>query len=220
MRKKPSVVRSPVTKRWSYSSQSLVSSVALLASVRAIRTVSTPHTSAASRAATSLVTNSLVGTRTFPPRWPHFFTEASWSSKCTPAAPVDGLEPRLDLLNRLIAGDRREDGDVVFLLEQLPEPGGTVARERVLDVDGAAQTIHVVGRVRAGDAVPAAVGGPFALQRAGELVLVDLVDGRPCPCWGELLSRDNRTQPSSGTPQTPGRSRARAELAPQAKSES
>ena len=88
MRKKPSVVRSPVTKRWSYSSQSLVSSVALLASVRAIRTVSTPHTSAASRAATSLVTNSLVGTRTFPPRWPHFFTEASWSSKCTPAAPA------------------------------------------------------------------------------------------------------------------------------------
>jgi hypothetical protein len=23
-----------------------------------------------------------------PPRWPHFFSDASWSSKCTPAAPA------------------------------------------------------------------------------------------------------------------------------------
>ena len=76
-RKNPSAVRSPVTKRWSYSSQSLVSNVALLASVRAIRIVSTPHTSVARRAATSFVMNSLVGTSTFPPRWPHFFTDAS-----------------------------------------------------------------------------------------------------------------------------------------------
>jgi len=57
------------------------------ASVRAIRSVSTPHTSAARRAATSLATNSRVGTTTLPPRWPHFFTEESWSSKWTPAAP-------------------------------------------------------------------------------------------------------------------------------------
>src|SRR5205823_7023298 len=35
-----------------------------------------------------------------------------------------------------------------------------------------------------------------------------------------VLSRDTRTQPWSGTPQTPGRSRARTEFAPQAKSES
>src|SRR3989475_7028520 len=57
-RKNPSAVRSPVTKRWSYSSQSLVSNVALLASVRAIRIVSTPHTSVARRAATSFVMRS------------------------------------------------------------------------------------------------------------------------------------------------------------------
>ena len=25
---------------------------------------------------------------TFPPRWPHFFSDESWSSKCTPAAPA------------------------------------------------------------------------------------------------------------------------------------
>ena len=23
-----------------------------------------------------------------PPRWPHFFSDESWSSKCTPAAPA------------------------------------------------------------------------------------------------------------------------------------
>jgi hypothetical protein len=31
---------------------------------------------------------SCVGTSTLPPMWPHFFTLASWSSKCTPAAPA------------------------------------------------------------------------------------------------------------------------------------
>ena len=32
--------------------------------------------------------NWLVGTSTLPPMWPHFFSDASWSSKCTPAAPA------------------------------------------------------------------------------------------------------------------------------------
>jgi hypothetical protein len=32
--------------------------------------------------------NALVGTSTLPPRWPHFFSEASWSSKWIPAAPA------------------------------------------------------------------------------------------------------------------------------------
>jgi hypothetical protein len=50
--------------------------------------VGTPATSAASRAAASVRTNWLVGTSTLPPRWPHFFSAASWSSKCTPAAPA------------------------------------------------------------------------------------------------------------------------------------
>ena len=31
---------------------------------------------------------SWVGTSTLPPMWPHFLTAASWSSKCTPAAPA------------------------------------------------------------------------------------------------------------------------------------
>jgi hypothetical protein len=50
--------------------------------------VGTPMTSAAKRAAISFSTASRVGTSTLPPMWPHFFTAASWSSKCTPAAPA------------------------------------------------------------------------------------------------------------------------------------
>ena len=72
----------------SLSSTSLVTRSAASASVRAITSVGTPITSAASRAAISLATASRVGTSTLPPMWPHFLTEASWSSKCTPAAPA------------------------------------------------------------------------------------------------------------------------------------
>ena len=79
-RKKPSGVCSPVTKGASRSSTSLVSRVAASASVRATSTVGTPATSAASRAAFSVRWNWAVGTSTLPPRWPHFFSAASWSS--------------------------------------------------------------------------------------------------------------------------------------------
>ena len=89
-RKKPSGVRSPVQNCLSTGSTSEVSKPAPRASVRAISSVGTPETSAAKRAATSERTNWEVGTRTFPPRWPHFFSEESWSSKWTPAAPTEG----------------------------------------------------------------------------------------------------------------------------------
>ena len=85
-------MRSPVRKAWSRSSTSLVISVALSASVRATSTVGTSQTSAARRAATSVRMNWLVGTSTLPPRWPHFFSEASWSSKWTPAAPASIID--------------------------------------------------------------------------------------------------------------------------------
>jgi hypothetical protein len=75
-------------KAWSRSSTSLVSSLALSASVRATSSVGTSITSAARRAATSVRMNCDVGTSTLPPMWPHFFSDASWSSKCTPAAPA------------------------------------------------------------------------------------------------------------------------------------
>ena len=56
--------------------------------MRATSTVGTSITSAARRAAISVRMNCDVGTSTLPPRWPHFFSDASWSSKWTPAAPA------------------------------------------------------------------------------------------------------------------------------------
>ena len=48
----------------------------------------TPEVSAASRAAFRVRQCWLVGISTLPPMCPHFFSEASWSSQCTPAAPA------------------------------------------------------------------------------------------------------------------------------------
>ena len=62
--------------------------MAACASVRAITSDGTSSTSAASRAAVSVLMCCPVGMRTFPPRCPHFFSDDSWSSKCTPAAPA------------------------------------------------------------------------------------------------------------------------------------
>ncbi len=67
---------------------SAVSNWAECASVRHSSTVATPSTSAASRAAFSVRMCWPTGTSTLPPRWPHFFSLANWSSKCTPAAPA------------------------------------------------------------------------------------------------------------------------------------
>ena len=86
--KKPSVVRVPVQNSASASSMSLVSRPAESASVRATIRLGTSSTSAARRAAISVRTNCDVGTSTLPPRWPHFFSDESWSSKCTAAAPA------------------------------------------------------------------------------------------------------------------------------------
>ena len=88
IRQKPSGVRSPEMNRRSRSSTSLVSSCAECASVRHSSTVATPSMSAARRAAFSVRMCCDIGTSTLPPRWPHFFSDASWSSKCTPAAPA------------------------------------------------------------------------------------------------------------------------------------
>ena len=88
MAKKPSVVRSPVRNSLSLSSISLVIRFAPRASVRAIKTVGTPITSAAKREAVRVRICFWVGIKTLPPMWPHFFSEESWSSKWTPAAPA------------------------------------------------------------------------------------------------------------------------------------
>ena len=75
-------------KGWSAGSMSLVRRRAESASVRATMIDGTCITSAARRAATRVRTKCEVGMSTFPPRWPHFFSLESWSSKWTPAAPA------------------------------------------------------------------------------------------------------------------------------------
>ena len=186
-----------------------------------------PITSAARRAAVSLAFASRVGTSTLPPMWPHFFTDASWSSKWTPAAPasiidfissnalstppkpasasatigakivdlvlafgpldlvgaregvvdalddrrhrvhrierlvrvhlagdvgvardlpareVDRLQAGLDLLHRLVAGERAERVDEGLGVDQVPELLGAASRQRVLDANRAGETDDV-----------------------------------------------------------------------------
>jgi hypothetical protein len=55
-------------------------------------TVGTPITSAASRAEMRFLTACAVGSKTLPPMCPHFFSDASWSSKWMPPAP-DSIMP-------------------------------------------------------------------------------------------------------------------------------
>ena len=62
--------------------------MAASASVRAMTTVGTSATSAARRAEVRVRMCCWVGISTLPPRWPHFFSEASWSSQCEPATPA------------------------------------------------------------------------------------------------------------------------------------
>ncbi len=66
-----------------------------------------------------------------------------------PAAAVNGLQPALHHFDGLVAGDGAERGNVRIGVHQIPEPLGAKARERVLDLDGAAQAEHIGIRVRA-----------------------------------------------------------------------
>jgi hypothetical protein len=125
-------VRSPVRNGRSRSSTSEVTMSAASASVRASRTVGTPSTSAASRAAASFCTCSWVGTSTLPPMCPHFFTDASWSSKCTPAAPC--IDHRLHQLERV---------------QHAAEPGFRVGDDRREVVRLAVPSIHWIWSARA-----------------------------------------------------------------------
>src|SRR5207249_8175496 len=90
-----------------------------------------------------------------------------------PPAHVDRLEPRLHLLNRLVARDGGQHGDVIVVLEQLPQAGRAVPGERVFDVDRAPQAVHVARRIRSRDAPPAGPRLPRVLERGGELFLID-----------------------------------------------
>ena len=72
-----------------------------------------------------------------------------------PAGEVDRLQAGLDHLHGLAAGHRAERGDARLGVEEVPEPLGAEARERVLDLHGSAQLLDVRGGVRPFDPVPA-----------------------------------------------------------------
>ena len=74
-----------------------------------------------------------------------------------PAADVNRLQPRTDLLNRLVPSHGAQRGHVVFVLQQTPQTLGAQFGQRVLDLNGAPQTHHILGAIRTGDAFPARV---------------------------------------------------------------
>src|SRR2546427_10260152 len=68
--------------------------------------------------------------------------------------------------------DGGQYGDVVVVLEQLPQAGRAVPGERVFDVDRAPQSVHVARRIRSRDAPPAAPRLPRVLEGGDELLLI------------------------------------------------
>jgi hypothetical protein len=112
-----------------------------------------------------------------------------------PAAAVDGLQPRLDLLDGLVAGQGAERRDIGLGVEQLPQPFGPQAGQRVLDVDGPPETLDVVGAVRPLDPLPARV----VLPALGDLlgVSVGVVLGHRSSLLGCGRHRRVQDEPSA-----------------------
>lgn len=81
-----------------------------------------------------------------------------------PSGEINRLEPGLDLLQSLVAGECAKSVDERFLLEQLPQFFGSTAGERVLDGKRAAQPVDVLGGVGTLCAFPARVIGPILLD--------------------------------------------------------
>jgi hypothetical protein len=92
-----------------------------------------------------------------------------------PAREVDRLEPRLHHLDGLAAGERAERVHVRLARHQLPELLGAAPRERVLDVDRAAQPDRVLGRVVPLDPGPARVALPGGLQSRGAVTSLSIL---------------------------------------------
>jgi hypothetical protein len=81
-----------------------------------------------------------------------------------PAGEVDRLEARLHHLHRLAAGHRAERAHRLLALQQLPQPLGAVARERVLGNHGAAKPYRIGSAVCPPDPGPAGIVAPARLE--------------------------------------------------------
>ena len=81
-----------------------------------------------------------------------------------PAAEVDGLEAGLHHLHGLGAGLRAERVHVPLGVQELPQPLRAHASQGVLDQDGAAQGLHLLGRVGTLASGPPRVVTPLVLE--------------------------------------------------------
>ena len=77
-----------------------------------------------------------------------------------PAGKVDRLQPGLDLLHGLIAGQRAKGIDERFFIDEFPELFGPTASQRVFDLHRPAKPVDVFGRVRTLHALPARIAFP------------------------------------------------------------
>ena len=81
-------------------------------------------------------------------------------SRDLPAADIDGLQPGRDHLYGLVASHGAESVDILFGGQHLPQALGAESRQRVLDVQRAAQAHHIFRGIRTGNSLPARVGLP------------------------------------------------------------
>ncbi len=86
-----------------------------------------------------------------------------------PARQVDRLQAGLDLLHRLVAGQRAERVDERLGVDQRPELFGTALGDGVFDRERTTQPNHIGGAVAALHAFPARVARPVLLQ-GGDLL--------------------------------------------------
>ncbi len=92
-------------------------------------------------------------------------------SRHLPPAHVNRIEPRCDLLYRLISGHRAQGRDKSARVQQIPESFRAKARECVLDVNGAAQLLHILLAVGTRDPRPPRVLLPIHFQTLRPAVL-------------------------------------------------
>ena len=122
-------------KGWSRSSMSVVSSCAPSASVRATQQRRDAHHIGRQPGRVQRADERPIGTSTLPPRWPHFFSEASWSSKWTPAAPASII----DFISSKAFSGAAETG--LGIGDDGSEPIGARAPSSVVDLVGALQRV-------------------------------------------------------------------------------
>jgi len=139
-----------------------------------------------------------------------------------PARQVDRLQAGLDLLHRLVAGERAQRADEGLVVHELPQLLGAAPRERVLDVQRTAQAHDVLRRVAAPDALPARILRPVLLESCRFQVVVHrrspiVTSGLARPAGGRRFGGARRPLTADAPPDvTPGDAPGVARVTPRA----